>query len=49
MFIGDTLTATAEVVELIPQRRRLRCAMSVRNQHGEVVLEGTGVLQKDER
>lgn len=49
VFIGDTLTATAEVVELLPATRRLRARMQVTNQHGKVVVEGDGVLQKDER
>ena len=49
VFIGDTLTATAEVTELIPQRRRMRVRASVVNQRGETVLDGDGVIQKDER
>jgi 3-hydroxybutyryl-CoA dehydratase len=49
VFIGDTLTATAEVTELIPQRRRMRVRTIVANQRGERVLEGEGLIQKDER
>ena len=49
VFLGDTLTATAELIELVPAKRRLRCAMTVVNQRGELVLDGTGVLQKDEQ
>ena len=49
VFIGDTLTATAEVTELIPQRRRMRVRASVVNQRGETVLDGDGLIQKDER
>lgn len=49
VFIGDTLTATAEVTELIPDRRRMRIRGSVVNQRGETVLAGDGLLQKDER
>ncbi|HEY4442425.1 MAG TPA: MaoC family dehydratase [Candidatus Elarobacter sp.] len=49
VFIGDTLTATAELVEIVAEKRRLRCKMTVTNQRGKLVLEGTGVLQKDER
>jgi acyl dehydratase len=49
VFIGDTLTATAEVTELIPERRRMRIAAHVENQRGETVLTGVGVIQKDER
>ena len=49
VFIGDTLTATAEVTELIPRRRRMRVRASVVNQRGETVLDGDGLIQKDER
>jgi 3-hydroxybutyryl-CoA dehydratase len=49
VFIGDTLTARSEVVELIPQRRRMRVRAGVVNQRGESVLEGEGIIQKDER
>lgn len=48
VFIGDTLTATATVTELIPDRRRMRISAGVVNQHGETVLAGEGTLQKDE-
>ena len=49
VFIGDTLTARAEVVELIAAKRRLRVRTSIVNQHGKTVVDGEGVLQKDER
>jgi 3-hydroxybutyryl-CoA dehydratase len=49
VFIGDTLTATAEVTELIPERRRMRVRASVVNQDGVTVLNGDGLIQKDER
>ena len=49
VFIGDTLTATAEVTELIAGRRRMRIRTRVGNHRGEAVLEGEGVIQKDER
>jgi 3-hydroxybutyryl-CoA dehydratase len=48
VFIGDTLTATAEVTELIPTRRRMRVRTGIVNQRGERVLDGEGVIQKDE-
>lgn len=47
VFLGDTLTATAEVIELIPPERRMRVRMRIVNQHGKVVVEGDGLLQKD--
>lgn len=49
VFIGDTLTATSEVIELIPKRRRFRCRTTVVNQRGETVVDGEAVLQKDPR
>jgi 3-hydroxybutyryl-CoA dehydratase len=47
VFVGDTLTATCEVVELVPEKRRLRCRTTIVNQRDETVLEGEAVLQKD--
>jgi 3-hydroxybutyryl-CoA dehydratase len=47
VFIGDTLTATSEVVELIPGKRRMRCRTTVVNQHGKTVIDGEAVIQKD--
>ena len=49
VFIGDTLTARADVTELIPERRRMRVKAGVVNQRGEAVIEGEGLIQKDER
>ena len=49
VFIGDTLTARAQVSELIPERRRMRVTARIVNQAGETVLEGDGLIQKDER
>ncbi|MEA2720248.1 MAG: 3-hydroxybutyryl-CoA dehydratase [Candidatus Eremiobacteraeota bacterium] len=49
VFIGDTLTATAEVTEIIPDRRRMRISAAVVNQRGETVVQGDGTIQKDER
>jgi len=47
VFIGDTLTARSELVALDPEKRRLHCATTIVNQHGELVIDGTSVLQKD--
>ncbi|BDE06375.1 dehydratase [Vulcanimicrobium alpinum] len=49
VFVGDTLTATSEVTELLPEQRRFRCKTTVVNQRGEVVVDGQALLQKDER
>jgi 3-hydroxybutyryl-CoA dehydratase len=47
VFAGDTITARSEVVELLPERRQLRCRTTCVNQRGEVVLTGTAIEQKD--
>ncbi|MGH7660375.1 MAG: MaoC family dehydratase [Vulcanimicrobiaceae bacterium] len=47
VYPGDTLTATSEVVEIIPERRRLRCKTTVVNHDGIVVLDGEAIEQKD--
>jgi 3-hydroxybutyryl-CoA dehydratase len=47
VFIGDTLTARAEVVELVPAKRRMRCRTTVVNQRGKTVIDGESVIQKD--
>ena len=47
VFVGDTLTARAEVVEIIAERRRLRAHTTVVNQLGDIVIEGDAVVQKD--
>ena len=48
VFVGDTITATSEVVELLPAQRRLRCRTTCVNQHGEIVIAGQAIEQKDE-
>ena len=47
VFIGDTLTARSELLAIDPEKRRLHCATTVRNQHGKNVIDGTAILQKD--
>jgi 3-hydroxybutyryl-CoA dehydratase len=49
VFIGDTLTASAEITELLPEKRRMRVRAGIVNQRGETVLAGDGLIQKDER
>jgi len=46
VFLGDTITATTEVVRLIPERRWLRCRTTCTNQHGEEVLVGDALEGK---
>ena len=47
VYAGDSLTASAEVTELLPDRRRMRCTTTIVNQRGETVVDGTAVIQKD--
>jgi 3-hydroxybutyryl-CoA dehydratase len=42
--IGDTVAATAEIVELIPAKRRIRLSTTCTNQKGEVVLKGEALV-----
>ena len=48
VYPGDTLTATSEVIEIIAERRRLRCRTTVVNQDGVTVVDGEAIEQKDE-
>jgi 3-hydroxybutyryl-CoA dehydratase len=43
VMIGDTVTATVEVLE-VDKRRRARLATRCSNQHGEIVLEGVATV-----
>lgn len=49
VYPGDTITACAEVLEVIAARRRLRCRTTCTNQRGELVIDGESIEQKDER
>ncbi len=40
VFFGDTVTATCTVIEKIDAKNRLKLETVVRNQHGDVVIEG---------
>jgi 3-hydroxybutyryl-CoA dehydratase len=48
VYPGDTITACTEVVEILAEKRRLRCRTTCRNQHGELVVDGEALEQKDE-
>jgi len=48
VFLGDTITARSTVIEILPQSRRLRCRTTCTNQHGEVVITGEALEQKDD-
>lgn len=42
--IGDTVTARAEVLELVREKRRVRLGTTVVNQRAELVLEGEATV-----
>ncbi len=39
-FIGDTITATAEVLEKIEEKKRVKLKLTWQNQNGDLVCEG---------
>lgn len=43
-FLGDTITARAEVAEKIEEKRRVRMALSWTNQRGETVAVGSALV-----
>ena len=45
VFFGDTITAEAEVVEKIAEKRIVRLRTICRNQRGEVVIDGEAKLK----
>jgi 3-hydroxybutyryl-CoA dehydratase len=48
VYIGDTITARVEIVELIPAKRRVRLVTTCMNQHGDMVLEGEAMVMVPE-
>jgi 3-hydroxybutyryl-CoA dehydratase len=44
VLIGDTITASAEVVEIIADKNRVRLKTTCQNQDGVVVLDGEAVV-----
>jgi len=44
VFIGDTITARAEVIEIIKDRNRVRLRTWCTNQNGTVVLDGAALV-----
>ncbi len=47
--IGDTATARVEVLEVMITKSRVRLATTVRNQNGEVVVEGEALVMVTEK
>jgi 3-hydroxybutyryl-CoA dehydratase len=46
--IGDTVTARLEVIELVPEKKRLRLTTTCSNQQGQVVIEGEATIMMQE-
>ena len=44
VFIGDTVTATATVVERVEEKNRLKLETVVTNQNGDVVISGVATV-----
>lgn len=44
VFIGDTVTAEVEIVELIPEKKRIKLNTTCTNQDGKVVITGTALI-----
>ena len=44
VFIGDTITATATVAEMVPEKNRVKLETVCTNQRGETVLKGYAMV-----
>ena len=44
VFIGDTITAEVEIIELIPEKSRIKLNTTCTNQDGKVVISGTALI-----
>ena len=44
VLIGDTITARAEVIEIVSERNRVRLQTTCTNQQGKVVLDGEAMV-----
>jgi 3-hydroxybutyryl-CoA dehydratase len=49
VLIGDTITASAEVMEIIADKNRVRLKTTCQNQDGVVVLDGEAVVSPPKR
>ncbi|MDR3258965.1 MAG: MaoC family dehydratase [Fusobacteriaceae bacterium] len=47
VFFGDTITATAEITELIPEKNRVKLSTICTNQDGKEVISGTATVLKE--
>ena len=46
VYMGDTITAEAEIIELIPEKNRVILRTTCTNQEGKVVLDGKAKIMK---
>ena len=44
VFIGDTITAEVEIIELVPEKCRIKLATTCFNQDGKVVISGEALI-----
>lgn len=44
VFIGDTITAEVEIIEVIPEKCRIKLATTCKNQDGVVVITGSALI-----
>ncbi len=44
VYIGDTITATVEIIELVPEKNRVICSTICTNQDGKQVIVGKATL-----
>lgn len=44
VYIGDTVTAEVEIIELIPEKSRIKLNTTCTNQDGKVVISGTALI-----
>ncbi|GLI56329.1 dehydrogenase [Propionigenium maris DSM 9537] len=46
VYMGDTITAQAEIIELIPEKNRVILRTTCTNQDGKMVLDGKAKIMK---
>lgn len=44
VYIGDTITAEVEIIDLIPEKSRIKLNTTCTNQDGKVVISGTALI-----
>jgi len=44
VFVGDTITARAEIIEIVSDKKRVRMRTTCTNQAGETVLDGEALM-----